>query len=1450
MLRLSRPAVLACAALTAAAALAALQEPSGTPSSTDARPALFLREDASAAHALALAEGYEKAGAWAEAAVEYQKVLDLEADPADPLVGVDESGQVAPEGASRYESARGRALRRLAAWPEEARRLLTERTAGPARSLWLQAGADAAALRRLAGRYPFSPVGDQALDRLAEVLLESGDPLGALAAWSALRRLRPDSPLAALAQRKLEAVREYLGVEKTGDPSVLPSARPGLPRWSAVVDPQADALRRDHALRGLPMPRPYLPVADGAEVFLAGAGGISVLDRASGRPLWSSGDPVASSRRPTDGPLAACPAGALCLATLDGRLAAFERRGGLKVWETPASAQVVTPPSVRDGVAYVGVLVPVGPSVSYEAWALLARNGRALWKRPLASSFDTGLASDGLRGGLALLPSALAVETEMGCLASLDAASGEILWLMRYDVLSEGERRRAQRTGRRWGPGPPLSAEGCLLAAPRDCGALLCVSASDGALRWREPRRESDALLAVHGGRVLLSGAASARALALEDRKPLWETPVDIEGLGCLGSEGLVLPGREGPVILDPATGRVLHRDLWTDETLRGSNLLARSGLVLACSPARLVAFEPEPESRRRLEASGDALGLGRLALGQGDPQRALAAFSRASGAAATEGRAEAEALQGRLREDAGDWPGAGEAFGRAAASAPDALRRMAWAFREGEDFRKASRPAQAVAAFQRMIEDPSGGTLSWAHGVLRADWVGRLAIEEVLEESGRGAYEAVEQRAQERLSQGGLREVVESFPNSLACAREARPPSASLPPRLTWRMRRGEAFLTPPPGLPLLCEIEDGGLQALDPASGALRWERPGTRGTSSPLWISDLVVLSEGERLLALDPSDGKPRWNVQAKGRILHVWPLPPSSGGGLVVETLSQALFLDAEGRERLRLEMGAPLAAPPLPAGKLLLAVTSSSGIAPARARWIDLAAGKEIASLELGTESVGAVQTPEGSGSALILLGSRRLLALSLDPAAGTAPRWEQASPTPCWQDLVTAKGQAILIPASEEEKPRLLALAPESGRKLWESELLEGELTSPRILGGALVACLSSPGRTGMASWALDSGTLRWRSDIWPQALTGAQVLPLPSGLLVWAPSRDEAALLDPASGRTLRAYDGLHDPASVVQPLGEGFLWVGSLAASAWIPCEDLDVLRPLWRARATRPSPEHPREALALADACFRSGAYGEALQALGAAALAGDPSVPASEIRARLEPWRETEALLAGEVMKAQHFRSPPQIDGDLRDGWAEHLRRELRIPVDLHVFAKGRDPKAVWSGSEDLSARLYLAWDEEFFYFAADVDDQKEVVFDERHPGKGDLLFFSIDAQGNGRNPFQGGIAIQNPRPKPPDPATLPPGDYSARRRPDDSGTVYEAAIPWSSLRGGPPVEEGELRINLLIGDDDGDGMHKGLLLAPGFPTHRFDEEEGEGRTRMTPALFLKVRLSD
>jgi len=57
---------------------------------------------------------------------------------------------------------------------------------------------------------------------------------------------------------------------------------------------------------------------------------------------------------------------------------------------------------------------------------------------------------------------------------------------------------------------------------------------------------------------------------------------------------------------------------------------------------------------------------------------------------------------------------------------------------------------------------------------------------------------------------------------------------------------------------------------------------------------------------------------------------------------------------------------------------------------------------------------------------------------------------------------------------------------------------------------------------------------------------------------------------------------------------------------------------------------------------------------------------------------------------------------------------------------------------VWVGEEDLSAVLYTGWDDQYFYFALDVEDSQIFPYDKGADfWKGDCLVIGIDPSGDG-----------------------------------------------------------------------------------------------------------------
>jgi len=176
------------------------------------------------------------------------------------------------------------------------------------------------------------------------------------------------------------------------------------------------------------------------------------------------------------------------------------------------------------------------------------------------------------------------------------------------------------------------------------------------------------------------------------------------------------------------------------------------------------------------------------------------------------------------------------------------------------------------------------------------------------------------------------------------------------------------------------------------------------------------------------------------------------------------------------------------------------------------------------------------------------------------------------------------------------------------------------------------------------------------------------------------------------------------------------------------------------------------------------------------------------------------------------------------------------------------------PSVVWRGPSDLSAQVWLRWDEQRLWVGLEVRDdvQHLAVGSPADMWKGDSVQYGFDATGNApTKPPDGWDAtddsewvaglldgrpdlVRTTAPQGVSIGSVPGVECSVRRTGDV--TAYIAGFPWSSL---PPAtgEEGAVfGLNLIVNDDDGDGR-KGWIGITG----------GMGEAKV-PRLFRKVLL--
>jgi outer membrane protein assembly factor BamB len=414
------------------------------------------------------------------------------------------------------------------------------------------------------------------------------------------------------------------------------------------------------------------------------------VDAGSGKPVWSHEDP-----RPLGDP--------------------FGLAGRLRTLDVTSSPLVMGDAVYAAGAFYSG---------QFEAWAFAADRltgavrwtsrlgygqqelnlfGRTLKEIPVAA-----MASDGER---------LFVQTNMGYVSCLDAATGRPLWTRGYreeeitlyeNFWSTPERRCT------WSGSPPVLTGGLLLVAPADGRDLLALDAATGALRWAFPSRDGEGfqvprmyrLLGADDDRAYLAGTG-VRALDLRTGKLAWEQSFpggrfqeESGGRGVIADGKLYVPSTRGVYVMDARDGGSIlrsdpHPDAAEDPHARiGGNLVTTEGAAVLVRLEEAEGYFRAEDVRVRAETllrerpgSLDALmEAARIYLAAERPDDALPLLERALRAVDALPPAERERRRVEVRSNllgvrerkakalvlAGDLPAARDAFLTAAALAPD----------------------------------------------------------------------------------------------------------------------------------------------------------------------------------------------------------------------------------------------------------------------------------------------------------------------------------------------------------------------------------------------------------------------------------------------------------------------------------------------------------------------------------------------------------------------------------------------------------------------------------------------------------------------------------------------------------------------------------------------------------------------------------------------------------
>ncbi len=465
---------------------------------------------------------------------------------------------------------------------------------------------------------------------------------------------------------------------------------------------------------------------------------------------------------------------------------------------------------------------------------------------------------------------------------------------------------------------------------------------------------------------------------------------------------------------------------------------------------------------------------------------------------------------------------------------------------------------------------------------------------------------------------------------------------------------------------------------------------------------------------------------------------------------------------------------------------------------------------------------------------------------------------WESYLESSINRILASEDGKSCyVVPDVFLHNAQLVSLHPDTGKVRRRRSVLGGSLTDA-VLGPDALYVAERDAENALVVQALDAVDLgeRWRTA--PLQLAQPSGLALGDGLLAVAgrhAGARTAILINASTGRVLGDTEpkgATELSAALVDDLlvlstDRGILALGAVEPQA------LDQRIAALSARAG----QGDRAALApLAAALYQRGDEKRAIAILARAL--SDETLPAPDyatLKDQLNSLREALASREPATLETAYMPVPPNIDGAIDEPWRADLAARLSGPAYIDEVQGLPIPEARWRSPSDLAAVLYTGWDARNFYFAIDVtDDVHRTYTGQTDTWIGDGLIISIDCENDGGYGYRFTgkdllltLALTRKDERRDDEGEDEPGgEYRVRLKDDNSGAVYEVAIPWDYMGMEEPKPGFRFGFNVTVTDDDGDRAVKTISWTPGMTLDR-------DRTLMirgfTPALFGKVLLT-
>jgi outer membrane protein assembly factor BamB/tetratricopeptide (TPR) repeat protein len=655
---------------------------------------------------------------------------------------------------------------------------------------------------------------------------------------------------------------------------------------------------------------------------------------------------------------------------------------------------------------------------------------------------------------------------------------------------------------------------------------------------------------------------------------------------------------------------------------------------------------------------------------------------------------------------------------------------------------------------------------------------------------------------------------------------------------------------------------------------TGFLMWRReiPGLSFGSGVGFSRGSLVVSTGKAVFAIDPIKGSIRWRYVLKDEEEpqrdNIMRLDSIQGFvatrqhvGLIAYGYDLICLRGEDGKELWQKSFKHRLYGSPLLVGDRIFIHYEY----PARILGYKLASGEKIRDFayEKGYARITVAPRLAGDYGLFVVLGGQRLV--MLDRARGEIA-WEKKIPFWVRKAELSPDGSYLaILPFPGPDVPKIIFFDARHGHLLWEEKGEGGRATTLFFGEDALFGFYGDFVSFELRALDLQDGRLKWSWRAPPgqrffELIQTDKYLLLPH---VAAEGPATLYLLSKGTGKAdhtidlpgRRLYSVALQRDNLLLTSDRGFFAYGRLDEDR-LKEEILEVLEEI------REKPGDLALRAILADRYFKLRQLGKALStivnALGREGISpGDFALLGRQI----EGIKEEKVEVDRPTLEVQGMAKPPEIDGELNDWWREYNSLDFQDAAYVSPIQEKGVDFARWGGKEDLSARLYMSYDRDNFYFALDVRDSILRPYDsEAKEWKGDCLLIAIDALNNGGYWFKRddtllSLALTLPKKKKKkgeDEEPKPEGKYFVKRKEDGSGAIYEAQIPWAVFRKngariGPegPKEGFSFGFNVILTDDDEGNALKALSWTPGVILHRSKNRLWHG---FVPQNFGKVVL--